>query len=419
MKKLLFLFITLIFSIISADSVAPNYFYKKYSPNGRFLIEMTPFGKYGEKGKGIVYNVVDSVKKDSIWSINWYAYNVFLHDDGEHLIRFGPWASDKINHSDLAISFYFRNQPLKEYKVNELIKEPTRLSYSVSHYEWHAEETKIQNGFSTDFSKYTITLADKNVYVFDALNGKILENYIDKNAKNSSEVFWGEQIQAHELGEKIKDKSDDLLAFEKHFSIKDISAFNGQTFGVYINSEQWRGDIYPILKTNPIWRGELIFPINKDSLIEVGLKPEDLMNSYQDFISSKFIQQLLNTTEVNEIRIRAAGDRLHWDTKEILEYQEALKSRKYNIYDTKKWIEVTIDYDKKEMISFYRPLYGDYYILNYFTDFPVIIRKQLGLDSIKKLDFYSQSKITAKYCYDNCTMFFNNGNFKIFKKLKK
>lgn len=80
------------------------------------MIEMVPFSSYGEQGNGKVYLASDTAKNHPIWEINWYAFNIFLSDDGEHLVRFGPWGSDINNYSDLAIAFYRKSKLQKNIK---------------------------------------------------------------------------------------------------------------------------------------------------------------------------------------------------------------------------------------------------------------------------------------------------------------
>lgn len=210
-----------------------------------------------------------------------------------------------------------------------------------------------------------------------------------------------------ENGILIKNKSKELKIFEKSFFIKDMSAFDGIISGVYFESEQWEGDFIPKSKYDYPWECNLVFPIEKDSSLIVGLIPENLIEAYKDFISNKFIKEFLNNSSNINIRIRAAGDRLHWDSDEVKNYYEILRSKGYEVGDFKKWIEVIVDFDKKEMISFYRPLHSNFYLVQLLTNYPKIWSN--------KFDHIAGKELFSKYCWNNCTVFSNDGSLKLYR----
>ncbi len=168
----LFAMLTFILSLASvahADSIRPNRTYEKSSLNGAVTIKMTPAVKYGEMGSGVARQT-DSGRK--LWSVDWYARRVMVLDDGEGLIRFGPWATDRKGLSDLAVAFYRRGKLLAAYRVRHLLKNPRSIKRTVSHYFYLAGKTPIQ--LSSDQKVLTLRLIDGSVHRFDTATGQRL-----------------------------------------------------------------------------------------------------------------------------------------------------------------------------------------------------------------------------------------------------
>jgi len=163
---------------VLADKERVNDRYTVTSPNGKFLIELIPANNFGEAGKGFAFAKEDSHRLDTLWKIDWFAKKVFLADDGAHLIRFGPWASDKNRLTDKAIGFYKKGKVLKQYLVKDLVKDAKSISASVSHYTWESCDSAIVSGLSKDFKSYTLVTTDRIVYIFNTSTGKITKKKI-------------------------------------------------------------------------------------------------------------------------------------------------------------------------------------------------------------------------------------------------
>ena len=93
------------------DTVAPPCSYQRYSEDSKyFFIMLAPDDKrevecrgYSEEAKAEARKIrskfsvsgLYSNKSPSkpLWKVNWYSYEVYVANNGKHLIRIGPWAS--------------------------------------------------------------------------------------------------------------------------------------------------------------------------------------------------------------------------------------------------------------------------------------------------------------------------------------
>jgi len=133
--------------------------------DGEYVVEREPFG--------IVYKITEDGEFKEVWRTEgWYAFEGYLSEDGQYFVRFGPWASDQENHTDLAIAFYDRGKLLKKYQVKELIRKPDLLEDSVSHYMWRPATQTEPNGFYG--GAFHLTMIDKTTYRFDFKTGAII-----------------------------------------------------------------------------------------------------------------------------------------------------------------------------------------------------------------------------------------------------
>lgn len=175
-KNLICAFFCLIATIVLADTVVPNKKWKTSSSNGQYFIEMIPRSDYDEEGEGIVIHYSsDKV----LWRVDWYARLVVLSNDGIHLVRFGPWASDQKGLRDLAVAFYERDKLLRRYLVRDLVRNTTKLEYTKSHYFWQANKSSIPQGFSSDNKTFTVVTLDGIAYKFEVSTGYILSRKKD------------------------------------------------------------------------------------------------------------------------------------------------------------------------------------------------------------------------------------------------
>lgn len=101
-----------------------------------------------------------------LWTVSWYAFTVFPATDGDHLVRIGPWASST---EQLALSFYSKGVEIKRYLIKDLVKDPSRLRNTVSHFFWIAE-----NHYDDKTQQFHLKTMDRKEYKFSILTGEIL-----------------------------------------------------------------------------------------------------------------------------------------------------------------------------------------------------------------------------------------------------
>ncbi len=186
MKKAAILFLVFLFGLQAhgfckyVEKSGNNIEYYRYSPNGEFCIRMVPAKLQGEKGWGLAFRVKTH---EPLWRIDWFAQRIVLADDGVTLIRFGPWASDIKNLSDVAVVFYKEGKEIKKYFVKEFVQDPSRIIRTAAHYYWRIDEaipgviSTKKVGFSEDGKTFTIVTVDDNAYVFSMETGEILSNF--------------------------------------------------------------------------------------------------------------------------------------------------------------------------------------------------------------------------------------------------
>lgn len=92
------------------------------------------------KATGAAYQLGGDGEMRELWRTEgWYAFKVFLADDGRHLARMGPWPLGwEPTPEHLAVAFYRDGQLLRSYSTADLIKDKKRVRVSASHYRWLA-----------------------------------------------------------------------------------------------------------------------------------------------------------------------------------------------------------------------------------------------------------------------------------------
>jgi len=123
----------------------------------------------------------DAVPKP-LWTVDWYAYQVYLSADGVHVARMGPWARlspsktmlnqevAKEELAQLAVAFYENGVMIKEYSIADVIKEKSRLPQSISHFMWYTSVT-----FDDEQELLSITTTDNEKCTFDLKTGVLIE----------------------------------------------------------------------------------------------------------------------------------------------------------------------------------------------------------------------------------------------------
>jgi hypothetical protein len=169
------------------------------------------------------------------------------------------------------------------------------------------------------------------VYEFDVKTGKILKKYLDPAAKTFVEKRDEEAEAVEKQGLKIKSMTPELIEFDKYFNCE-------RTEGFYTGGEfegMWETDLIPKEKQLYPWRYTVRFTIPEDKKVQVKLKPEDILELYRDFTSSKFAKTFPGNFKVTEIRFRTVADRLNSLGKETEEFITMLSVNGYKVSGTK------------------------------------------------------------------------------------
>ena len=157
--------------------------YVEPSDYGSFYFKMIPeMGSY-ENGvfkiespaHGIAYELLVNGDSKELWRVEgWYAFQIFLSNDAEYLVRMGDWASGKEpSKKDLAVAFYHKGALLKEYSTADLIKRKRSVQRTVSHYFWGSEDRDFPK--MEYKNKFLIKTIENRLYKFDISTGEIVE----------------------------------------------------------------------------------------------------------------------------------------------------------------------------------------------------------------------------------------------------
>ena len=152
------------------------YPYVTTARHGRAYFRMRPDAKAPHNrdiGSGACYHV--GAEEDALlWSIKgWYAFEVFLTDDAEHLVRLGSWPrGGALSAEHLAIAFYQRDHLLASYSTKELIEDESKVRRSISHYQFRDIERPPSLDRMTN--RFTLVTIDRLAWVFDVITGEVV-----------------------------------------------------------------------------------------------------------------------------------------------------------------------------------------------------------------------------------------------------
>lgn len=113
------------------------------------------------------------------WALDgdWFAYQVLVPNDGESIVRMGPWAS---NFTDEAFSFIRNGDLVRKVAIDELVKDKGSVSRTVSHFSWSSKF-----GLTSDGSRFYVSTLEGADYEFDVKTGEMLSSTPPKTAANS------------------------------------------------------------------------------------------------------------------------------------------------------------------------------------------------------------------------------------------
>jgi hypothetical protein len=177
----LFLFICYLFvNIVKADLPAIPFPMVTASNHGITYFTMLPEKNNYKSGIGVAYKLEETGKSKELWHVNgWYAFQVYLSNNGDYLVRMGNWPQGmEPSSDDLAVSFYKKGIMLKSYSTADLIKNKTSVKRTVSHYIWQASDNNYPNlNYSNEFVLKTIEGVE---YMLDITSGNIINKTPNK-----------------------------------------------------------------------------------------------------------------------------------------------------------------------------------------------------------------------------------------------
>jgi hypothetical protein len=101
-----------------------------------------------------------------LWTVDWYAYEVFPSSDGEHLVRI--W-SMSVSVDDSAVSFYKNGKEVKNYRIKDLIRNVSQLRRSASFLHWKADVD-----YNDKIAVLLLRTSDFRTHRFSVKTGEIL-----------------------------------------------------------------------------------------------------------------------------------------------------------------------------------------------------------------------------------------------------
>jgi len=169
-------------NILFADTEIYKGQYIKSSHNQKFYFKMYTDSTNiynDENGFGLAYEIKPGNKDSLLWTVSgWYSYNIFLSNNGNYLVRKGHWPDafdDPVEFDkDLAVAFYNKGKLLKSYYVSDIVKDISKIQYSVSHYSY----SKWEN-FNHWRNEFTLITNDDMIYTFDISTGEIISKEKD------------------------------------------------------------------------------------------------------------------------------------------------------------------------------------------------------------------------------------------------
>lgn len=158
------------------------------SPSGEYFFAMLPPKSVAasdddpeRNGSGTAYRLYARGEMAELWHVSgWYSSDIFISDDGEHLVRIGdrPSGGD-VSYGDLALAFYRKGTLLRQYSTKDMIRDPDKIGKGARcdwRLDWQqsripAEDlVKYQPRLYGD-NQFRIFTADGFRHVFDVATG--------------------------------------------------------------------------------------------------------------------------------------------------------------------------------------------------------------------------------------------------------
>src|SRR5262245_27996582 len=158
----------------AANVDEPRYQWKFTSDNGQYELKMiSPLGE-----RPFVWVLFDNKSKKTLYKLegDFASRTALISNDGMHIAVIDDW-SERIDASKVReMLLFFRNGVLtKKYLLDDLLKDTSNITESVSHFSWLASDDRpsIKNG------KISLMTYELTHYEFDLLTGDIISQSTD------------------------------------------------------------------------------------------------------------------------------------------------------------------------------------------------------------------------------------------------
>ena len=153
--------------------------------------------------------------------------------------------------------------------------------------------------------------------------------------------------------------SSALRVFTNLFGVEEATDLSdGSISGLYFSGPEWSANLVPKKQLAVKCMVEVVFP-RSNNVFQVGIAPGDMMGALKEVSSVPFLRILDRESGVTGLRLRAAGDRLHWNSDEVIKIERALKTGS----PLKDWAQIIIDVGShpREYVEVFHPLGSDIY----------------------------------------------------------
>ena len=361
----------LILSQALADSVAEPYPKVFTSEDGKYFFKMIPRKAHWDEKKkefvvdrkafGVAYSLTKNGELKEMWrTSDWYCFEGYLSRDGRYFVRMGPWASDTINHTDLAIAFYDRGKLLKEYQVKDLVRRPELYQYSTTFYQWRSMSDNQPDGFVGETFKVTTIDGLRYSFSYDTGQTIIAENIREGDSTKQSE---GRNLSKWEKRAiDIYKKSQFKKKFENQFTVSGMDVLPVS----YVTRKQLIGDIWVANlkpKESVFFGDELLLkkemevgvvaPLTDAGELVIEVQPQQMMEAIRKAGNHPYVYKYIEEGAVELLRLRMYRDRLYWSPIELEQYLTVLSGKKPTKDEMSEWANFSLRTDGPKMRSIF------------------------------------------------------------------
>jgi len=313
------------------------------SENNTYSFTMLP-GVGESKPRGFAVKHLRGGASSLHWATSgWYGFNGHITSDGKYLITHADHQI-LVDRSDVenieVLRFQNKDKLLKAYTLGELVDEIDDLRWSVSHTYWLAQGYGARP-YGLKGNDFTLITAEKNRFVFDIRDGSISSVERADDIKTHQEIEQTKEQEALESGRELYYSSDIGTEFDNAFSISEMNSLNGSISGVHFLGQQWTANLSPLDDSLKDCKVRAVFPRQGNKRLFVSVTADEIIQSCRSVLSNSYIRDRFGSDRL-DVRIRVTGDRLNWDSDELLkrlsEADRQLDRGKIPIY----WAEVII-----------------------------------------------------------------------------